>query len=164
MLLQAHLTRKIVNTIRVISPLKLPRIWQETLVVTLLLLATFILNLRMIQDGINAHADIKWHLTWLQHFSKQLAEGIWYPRWLAGTNYGYGSPSFVFQPPLVFYLGAGIKLIVSDVQDTIIILFSLALFLSGFNFYLFGRNKWGIFPAFAAALAYISAPYLSFDI
>ncbi|BCL39415.1 hypothetical protein NSMS1_58620 [Nostoc sp. MS1] len=118
----------------------------------------------MIKDGLNGHADIKWHLTWIQHFSRQLAEGIWYPRWLAGTNYGYGSPTFVFQPPLVFYLGSLLKFSGLDAQNTIIFLFSLALFLSGLTFYIYGRKKWGIFASLVGALAYMTAPYLAFDI
>ncbi len=130
----------------------------------LLIIATIIINLRMIRDGLNASVDLEWHTTWIQHFSKQLSEGIWYPRWLAGTNYGYGSPTFVFQPPLVFYLGSLLKLSGFDVQDTVIILFSLALFLSGLNFYIYGRKKWGRVAAVIGALAYMTAPYLGFDI
>jgi hypothetical protein len=34
-------------------------------------------------------------LTWLRHFYAQRGEGIWYPRWIAGTNSGYRSPTFV---------------------------------------------------------------------
>ncbi|MDJ0636402.1 MAG: hypothetical protein QNJ34_24710 [Xenococcaceae cyanobacterium MO_188.B29] len=78
----------------------------EIIIVILLVLATIIINSRMIRDGLNGMTDMRWHITWLQHFSKQLAEGILYPRWLAGTNYGYGSPTFVFYPPLVYYLGS----------------------------------------------------------
>ena len=130
----------------------------------LLVCATIVLNLVMIRDGLNGKADMPIHITWLQHFSKQFAEGIWYPRWLAGTNYGYGSPTFVFYPPLVYYLGSLLKVSGLNTENTVVILFSLALFLSGFNFYLFGRARWGIIPSFLGALAYITAPYLAFDI
>ena len=130
----------------------------------LLVCATIVLNLVMVRDGLNGQADMKWHVTWLQHFSKQLAEGIWYPRWLAGTNYGYGSPTFVFYPPLVYYLGSLLKVSGLNTENTVVILFSLALFLSGFNFYLFGRARWGIIPSFLGALAYMTAPYLALDI
>ncbi|MEA5533138.1 6-pyruvoyl-tetrahydropterin synthase-related protein [Crocosphaera sp. XPORK-15E] len=142
--------------------LRLPYLW-EGVIIFLLILATLIINLKMIRDGLNGQVDLKWHTTWIQHFSKQLFEGIWYPRWLAGTNYGYGSPSFVFQPPLVFYLGSLLKFSGFDVQDTVIILFSLALFLSGLNFYIYGRKKWGMVASFSGALAYMTAPYLAFD-
>lgn len=136
----------------------------EILVFLLLIIATIGINLRMIRDGLNGMTDMKWHITWLQHFSKQLAEGIWYPRWLAGTNYGYGSPTFVFYPPLVYYLGSLIKFCGLNIENTITLLFSLALFLSGFNFYLFGRDRWGVIPSLVGALAYMTTPYLALDI
>lgn len=136
----------------------------EGSIVLLLALATVILNWKMIRDGISGQGDLKWHLPWLQHFFKQLAEGIWYPRWLAGTNYGYGSPTFVFQPPLVFYLGSWLKFSGLDTQDAVIVLFSLALFLAGLTFYIYGRKKWGTLASLMGALAYMTAPYIAFDI
>ena len=136
----------------------------DIIFIILLICATIILNLVMIRDGLNGMTDMKWHLTWLQHFYKELTEGIWYPRWLSGTNYGYGSPTFVFYPPLVYYLGSLFKFIGLSTENTVTLLFSLALFLSGFNFYLFGRNYWGKLPSFVGALFYMSTPYLAFDI
>ena len=68
----------------------------EILVIVIFLLATVIINLQMIRYGLNGLGDVRWHITWVQHFYQHLAEGIWYPRWLAGTNFGYGSPTFVF--------------------------------------------------------------------
>jgi hypothetical protein len=55
----------------------------EVGIVILLALATVVINLRMIRDGLNGMTDLRWHIPWIQHFSKQLAEGIGYPRWLA---------------------------------------------------------------------------------
>ena len=141
-----------------------PSFLLEIGIVFFLILATLIINLRMIRDGLNGNVDLKWHLTWLQHFSKQIAEGIWYPRWLAGTNYGYGSPTFIFYPPLVYYIGSLLKFSGLNAQDTMIALFSLALFLSGLNFYIYGRNRWGLIASFVGALAYMTTPYLALDI
>jgi hypothetical protein len=55
-------------------------------IVILLVIATVVINLRMIRDGINGSVDLKWHATWIQHFTKQLTEGIWYPRWLSSSK------------------------------------------------------------------------------
>lgn len=134
------------------------------IVCSLLILATIIINLKMIRDGLNGMTDMKLHIIWLQHFSKQFGEGILYPRWLAGTNYGYGSPTFVFYPPLVYYLGSLIKFSGVSIENNLIILYSLSLFLAGFNFYLFGHNRWGVIAAFVGALAYMTAPYLAFNL
>ena len=142
----------------------LPSYLVEIIIVLLLILATIAINLRMIRDGLNGMIDMRWHIIWLQHFSKQLAEGIWYPRWLAGTNYGYGSPTFVFYPPLVYYLGSLLRFSGLNIEKTLIILYSLSLFLAGFNFYLFGRHRWGFIAAFIGALAYMTAPYLAYNL
>lgn len=118
----------------------------------------------MIRDGINTMPDMRWHVTWLQHFSSQLAEGIWYPRWIAGTNFGYGSPTFVFYPPLAYYLGSGLKALGLDTQQTIAGLFSLGLFGCGLNFYIYGRHKWGYIAALVGSFAFMTAPFLAHNI
>ncbi|MGK7948570.1 MAG: 6-pyruvoyl-tetrahydropterin synthase-related protein [Xenococcaceae cyanobacterium] len=142
----------------------LPSYLTELFIVLLLVLATIFINFRMIRDGLNGMTDMRWHIMWLQHFSKQLAEGIWYPRWLAGTNYGYGSPTFVFYPPLVYYLGSLLKFSGLNIENTLITLYSLSVFLAGFNFYIFGRHRWGIIASFIGALAYMTAPYLAYNL
>ncbi len=136
----------------------------EVGIVCFLILATIVINSRMIRDGLNGMPDIRWHITWLQHFSQQLSEGIWYPRWLAGTNFGYGSPTFVFYPPLAYYVGSGFKALGLDTQQALIGLFSIALFFCGFNFYLYGRQRWGKLPAVVGSLAFMTAPFLGHNI
>ncbi len=131
-------------------------------VIVFLLLATVAINLRMIRYGLNGLGDSRWHLTWLQHFSKQLFEGIWYPRWLAGTNLGYGSPTFVFYPPLVYYLGTGLKALGLTFGQTVNTLFSGAIFLSGISFYSFGKPFWGSFSSLMGALAYMLSPGIAY--
>ena len=136
----------------------------ESVIIIIFALVTIAINLRMIRDGVNGRADMIWHITWIQHFYQQLSEGIWYPRWIAGTNYGYGSPTFVFYSPLVYYIGSLLKFIGLNTEQTIISIFSLAIFLSGFNFYIYSRNRWGLTSSFLGALAYMTAPYLAYRI
>ena len=132
----------------------------DTGIILILLLATLLINWRLIRDGITGLGDVRWHLTWLQHFSKQVSEGIWYPRWLTGTNFGYGSPTFVFYPPLVYYLGAGLRAIGFTFEQMVNILFAGGVFLSGVSFYAFGRFRWGRIPGLFGALAYMLSPGL----
>ncbi|MEA5538099.1 6-pyruvoyl-tetrahydropterin synthase-related protein [Limnoraphis robusta Tam1] len=134
-----------------------PKIIEFGAILFLGLIALF-LNSRMIRDGVNGLGDLFWHLTWVQHFSQQIAEGILYPRWIAGTNYGYGSPTFVFYPPLAYYIGSVFKLIGLDIEQTFSALFTLAIFLSGLNFYIFARSQWDKIPSLVGALAFMSAP------
>jgi hypothetical protein len=130
----------------------------------LLVLVLVFLNIKLLQDGLNGITDIRWHSMWIHHFSKQLTEGIWYPRWLAGVNYGYGSPTFVFYPPLTHYLGSLLRLSGFSIEQSIITIFLFSLFLSGFGFYLYARNYWGIIASFSGSLAYMTAPYLTFNL
>ncbi len=134
-------------------------------VVLILLLTVIAINLPIIRQGIPIVGDLKWHLIWLQHFSHQLLdEGIWYPRWLAGTNYGYGSPTFVFYPPLVYYIGSIFKLVGLNTETVVIILWSLVLFGCGLSFYIYGCNRWGILASLTGALCYMTSPYILFNV
>lgn len=131
----------------------------EMAIYALLLLAVIAINLRMLRAGINGLGDARWHLTWIQHFSQQvITEGNLYPRWLAGTNFGYGSPTFVFYPPLVYYLGTALKAIGLTLEQTVYVLLSGGIFLSGASFYLFGKAMWGRCPALFGAIAYMVSP------
>jgi uncharacterized membrane protein len=138
---------------------------REISIIAILLLTAIAINYKMIQGGIifNAH-DILFHVQWLQHFSQQLSEGIIYPRWLAGMNYGYGSPTFVFYPPLFFYLGSFLKISGLDTQKAIIALCTLIFFGAGLSFYLYSRNRWGKAVSCLAAIVYITSPYLFLNI
>ena len=136
----------------------------ESLIILLFALTAILINQKMIRNGVIFEAnDIKYHIIWLQHFYQQISEGILYPRWLAGDNYGYGSPTFVFYPPLVFYLGSIIKLSGLNTEQTIIVLFTLAIFLIGFSFYFYGRSRWGKIASVMGALFYITTPYIAFN-
>lgn len=46
------------------------------------------------------------HLRWWSEFAGQFWIGTLYPRWLADINYGYGSPTFFYYPPLPYWVSA----------------------------------------------------------
>lgn len=109
--------------VRILKSRKISCLLEASLFLLLALVAITI-NQKMIRDGVIFESyDIRYHINWLQHFSKQFSEGILYPRWLAGDNYGYGSPTFVFYPPLVYYLGSLLKISGLNAEQTIITLF-----------------------------------------
>ena len=136
----------------------------DILAILIIGIVAIFVNLKMLRYGVIFQAsDIEIHLTWLQHFSKQIYEGIWYPRWLAGTNYGYGSPTFTFYPPLVYYIGSVLKFGLSA-ERVLVFLFLISVWLAGTFFYIYGREKWGKIPALLGALVYVTVPYLSINL
>lgn len=150
--------------VRILKSRKISCLLEASLFLLLALVAITI-NQKMIRDGVIFESyDIRYHINWLQHFSKQFSEGILYPRWLAGDNYGYGSPTFVFYPPLVYYLGSLLKISGLNAEQTIITLFSLAIFTAGFSFYIFGCSRWGKVASVTGAVFYMSTPYLAYNI
>lgn len=136
-----------------------PKAWEIGAAIVILLMA-LVINFRMIRYGLNGLGDLRWHITWIQNFSHQIAEGILYPRWLAGTNFGYGSPTFVFYPPLVYYIASAFQLLGFGIERTMSAVFTLAIFLSGLSFYVYGRSKWDRAAALGGALFYMTCPYL----
>ncbi|WP_181918710.1 6-pyruvoyl-tetrahydropterin synthase-related protein [Wenzhouxiangella sediminis] len=60
-----------------------------------------------------------WHLHWfrLEGFSQSLVEGVWRPYWHADANSGYGAPTFLFYPPLSYYL-ASIPILLGSSMST----------------------------------------------
>jgi hypothetical protein len=132
----------------------------ELACVAALAIAALALNIPMLVEGLPATTDLRAHLMWLQHFFKQLGEGIWYPRWIAGTDYGYGSPGFVFYPPLVFYIGSGLMAAGLGAVATTKALFILADLGRGLAFFVAGRAVWrDRVAALCGALVYLSMPY-----
>ncbi|NJM97538.1 MAG: hypothetical protein HC800_10550 [Phormidesmis sp. RL_2_1] len=122
------------------------------------------INFRILRYGIVFESyDLHAHIKWLQHFSYQLAEGSWYPRWLAGLNHGYGSPTFVFYPPAVVYLGSALKAIGLNAERAMAALMVLMSCAAGLGFYRFGRVRWHAMPALFGAMAYMSAPYIVYN-
>src|SRR5665213_7904 len=75
-------------------------------------------------------------LNWLDQFTKLCAEGIAYPRWLSDSFGGFGSPTFYFYAPLVYWIASIFHLLginsPSALYQVVEILFS---FLSVFTSY-----------------------------
>lgn len=129
-------------------------------------LAAVFVNWKLLQDGVMyAAEDIWWHIFWLKEFVGELNEGIVYPRWLAQSNFLYGSPTFVFYPPFCYYLGALLqKLFALSIMQTSTALCLVGTFACGLSFYLCGRPRFGGIASICGALLYMTAPFLAFDI
>jgi len=60
----------------------------------------------------NGH-DRDTHVASWMEASRQFRQMIWFPRWAAEANYGFGEPRFVFYPPLSWMLGGVLGLFLS---------------------------------------------------
>ena len=70
------------------------------------------------------------HLNWLDQFPRLFDQGIFYPRWLPDSFGGFGSPTFYFYAPLVYWI-AGLLYFIgvhspSTLYQTIQLGFSIA--------------------------------------
>jgi len=103
--------------------------------------------------------DAQYHYLWLNNFTHQLSQGELYPRWLADTNYRYGSPTMVFYPPLLAYFGATFQLLGFDFARTIAAVFTGISFSAGLLGYCCKRQSWGFIPAVAVGTFLIFSAY-----
>jgi hypothetical protein len=65
-----------------------------------------VLCLPCLVNGVPPAGDSINHTVYQHHFSRQFWEGDYYPRWLTEANKGYGSPIFLIQYPLPYWVSA----------------------------------------------------------
>jgi hypothetical protein len=100
----------------------------------------------------------------LTEFDAALRDGVWYPGWATDQALGYGYPTFVFYPPLPYYVAEGFHLLGADQVAAIKWTFGLATVAAGLTMYLYARHLVGRRRGFLAAVVYVYAPYHLVDI
>src|SRR5215212_7909802 len=53
--------------------------------------------------------DVGAALLWFHGFARAIARGAGWPRWLWDGNRGFGSPVFLFYPPVAYWAAAGVR-------------------------------------------------------
>jgi hypothetical protein len=95
----------------------------------------------------------------LVEFHENIKHGIFLPRWAANLGNGHGEPFFIFNPPMIYYLGEIFLLGGSSVVNALNSASFLIVLLSGFFLFLLAREFWGPSGGIFGAVAYIYAPY-----
>jgi hypothetical protein len=115
--------------------------------------------------------DSTLHATYQYQFSRQFWSGDIYPRWMMSANKGYGSPIFLIQYPLPYWITALLRPLTRfapspnrEARELGIFCF-LVLAAAGLNTRLWLRKRYSPFAATTAAMVYICLPYiLAFEI
>jgi hypothetical protein len=100
----------------------------------------------------------------LTEFDAALRDGVWYPGWATDQALGYGYPTFVFYPPLAYYVAEGFHLLGAGKVVAIKWAWALATMAAGLAMYAYGRYVLGRQRGVLAAVAYVYAPYHLADI
>src|SRR5580692_4958882 len=97
-----------------IDTFRLPKVLEVMLglIILLELLAPFVTK----AYGI----DARFHLLWIDQFSKLNSEGVIIPTWVPTAFYGFGGTSFYFYPPLTFYFASLIHLL-TDIHNPLML-------------------------------------------
>ncbi|HEY4054670.1 MAG TPA: 6-pyruvoyl-tetrahydropterin synthase-related protein, partial [Terriglobales bacterium] len=120
--------------------------------------AAFAVEIPFFFFGTPSGHDVEFHLySWLEVLS-QWKHGIFYPRWAALANFGYGEPRFVFYPPASWTLGAVISAIFPWTIASPVYIW-IVLTLSGISMFVLMRRWVGRRDAMFAAILYAVNPY-----
>jgi hypothetical protein len=111
----------------------------------------------------DAH-DAQHHVFFLTEFDAALRDGVWYPGWATDQALGYGYPTFVLYPPLVYYLAEGFLLLGAGKVVAIKWVWALATVGSGLSMYAYARHVMGRQRGLLAAIVYVYVPYHLADI
>jgi hypothetical protein len=116
------------------------------------------------RDGSPIGHDSQWHYVWAAQFVESLAAGVLYPRWLPGVNEGLGNPTFVFYPPLLYYLGAAGWALTGSVPRGLDVANALMLLVSAIAAYRYLRGGLPRPAALLGAFALMALPYRILDL
>jgi hypothetical protein len=116
--------------------------------------------------GIFPGFDADTHVTYQFHFSRQFWDGDPYPRWLMEANKGYGSPIFLIQYPLPYFVTALLRPLTffagqgdREARELGLFLF-LAFVSAGLSARFWLRKHVSPNAATAATFVYMTLPYV----
>lgn len=108
--------------------------------------------------GNSSGHDFQPHVAGWIEANSQWRQGIFFPRWAAGANSGFGEPRFVFYPPASWMLGAALGSVLPwrMVPGAFV---WLAIFVAGLSMWKLAREWLPAKPAIAAAVLFAANPY-----
>ena len=134
-------------------------------------LAAFVAVLPLILHGCSCGHDFDFHLLNWMEAARQFSQGNLHPHWAFSPAFNAGEPRFVFYPPLSWYLGALLGLLLTHLPGvtqaaawtaTPICFTWIALAASGLTMYRLARAYGSQRAALLAATLYLANPYMLF--
>jgi hypothetical protein len=134
---------------------------RESLVFLLMIAVAVAALLPLWDRGIPNAGDMLMSLYRISELQDAWKQGVYYPRFGLGLNFGYGAPLFQFYPPLASYIGLVVGWLGLGLITTTKLLMSAELIVGGLGVYVYARRLLtNRAAALVAALIYILSPYL----
>ena len=111
----------------------------------------------IIKGNVAAH-DLQFHLASWTEVAQQWRHGIFWPRWAAMANYGFGEPRFIFYPPVSWLLGGALALWL-PIRALPATFSFIAFYAAGAGMFALARRYLLPGYALAAAVLYALNPY-----
>ena len=109
-------------------------------------------------------ADTLIHLYRLVELDHLLRQGYAFSRWSPDLAYGFGFPLFNFYAPLSYYAAEMFRLIGMDFSPALLATFVAFIIGAGLGMYLWTAEIFGRHAGLVAAAAYVTAPYLLYNV
>ncbi len=108
--------------------------------------------------------DSAFHIGRAVVLEKLIEAGHFFPRWSPHMAHGYGYPFFNYYAPLSSYFFVLVHKLGFIYPLAFHICLGLSIWLAGTGAYAFVREWWGDAAGVAAAVVYLTAPYLAYDV
>ncbi|MFY9532060.1 MAG: hypothetical protein WBC04_23330 [Candidatus Acidiferrales bacterium] len=133
------------------------RMAQRTALLGTMLAAMLVIFPMFFLGNASGH-DFDFHVASWVDVAQQWHQGIWYPRWAAWANYGFGEPRFIFYPPTSWMLGAALGSVLPwRIVPGLLIL--MTLLLAGMAMFRLGCEWLAPGEAIPAAIFFAVNPY-----
>ncbi len=124
------------------------------------LLITLLAGLPLLQLKVMRGHDALEYLPRTIEFYHSLEEGHLLPRWAPHLSRGYGQPSFIFNPPLIYWAASLFHALGASVIASLDLACPALLVVAGLGTYAFAQELLGRAGGLAAAAAYVLAPFM----
>jgi hypothetical protein len=142
--------------------------WWRLLLIPLA--ALFVVHPLMVH-GCSCGHDFDFHLVSWFEVATQIAHGNLHPHWAFTPAFNAGEPRFVFYPPISWYLGAGLGLVLTHLPGvneaagwsaSPVVFTWIALTLAGLTMYRLAREFASEGASLVGAVLYVANPYMLF--